>query len=73
MTTHNLGRVKLGSTRSDDGSLALEDLAAIPDLAAGAACEVLSLMTRQGLFPVTGIYNRLPLGLSRKTNGLREL
>jgi hypothetical protein len=72
MTTHKMGRLKLGSTRSDDGSLALEDLAAIPDLAAGAACEVLSHMRRQGLFPVRGIYNRLPLGLTQKTRRLLQ-
>lgn len=70
MTEHNMGHLRLGSTRSDDGSLALEDLTAVPDLAAGAACEVLSLMRRQGVFPVRGIYNRLPLGLSRKTHRL---
>lgn len=70
MTEHNMGHLRLGSTRSDDGSLALEDLAAVPDLAAGAACEVLSHMRRQGVFPVRGIYNRLPMGLTGKTHKL---
>jgi hypothetical protein len=70
MTQHNMGHLRLGSTRSDDGSLALEDLAAVPDLAAGAACEVLSHMRRQGVFPVRGIYSRLPLGLTGKTQRL---
>jgi hypothetical protein len=70
MTEHNMRHLRLGSTRSDDGSLALEDLTAIPDLAAGATCEVLSYMRRQGVFPVRGIYNRLPLGLSGKTQRL---
>lgn len=70
MTDHNLGHLRLGSTKSDDGSLTLEDLAAIPDLAAGTACELLSQMTHQGLFPVVGLYNRMPQGLSGKTQRL---
>jgi len=72
MTEHDLGHLRLGSTRSDDGTLALEDLAAIPDLAAGAACELLSHMTRQRLFPVPGLYNRIPLGISGKTERLTQ-
>ena len=38
--THKLGRVQFGTTKSDDGSLALEDLAAIPDFVAGAMCDL---------------------------------
>jgi hypothetical protein len=68
ITSHALGHLQLGSTRSDDGTLALEDLAAIPDLGAGAACEAISGMRRQGCFPVRGLYNRLPIGLSAKTD-----
>lgn len=37
---HDLGNVRLGTTKSDDGSLSIEDLAAIPDLVAGAFCEL---------------------------------
>lgn len=70
VTEHSLRHLKLGNTRSDDGSRTIEDLTAIPDLAAGAVSELLSHMRRQGLFPVQGIFNRLPLGLSAKTHKL---
>lgn len=70
VTEHNLRHLRLGSTRSDDGSRTIEDLTAVPDLAAGAVCEMLSHMRRQGVFPVRGIFNRLPLGLSAKTHKL---
>lgn len=70
ITEHGLRHLKLGSTRSDDGSRTIEDLTAIPDLAAGAVSELLSHMRRQSLFPVQGIFNRLPLGLSGKTHRL---
>ena len=39
---HDPGMFQLGTTRSDDGSLLAEDLAALPDLAAGALCEAYS-------------------------------
>jgi hypothetical protein len=38
--SHELGRVRLGTTKSDDGSLSIEDLTSIPDLVAGAFCEL---------------------------------
>ncbi len=34
---HNLGKLKCGTTAIDDGTLQVEDLAAIPDLVAGSA------------------------------------
>jgi hypothetical protein len=37
---HSLGHLRCGTTASDDGTLAIEDLAAIPDLVAGAVCEI---------------------------------
>jgi len=37
---HGLGHLRFGTTKCDDGSLALEDLAAIPDLVAGALGEM---------------------------------
>jgi hypothetical protein len=39
---HSLGNLRVGTTRSDDGSLMLEDLCAVPDLFAGAIAESLS-------------------------------
>ncbi len=68
--THDLGHIRIGTMSSDDGSFALEDLAAITDLAAGSTCEAISAMARQGTFPVRGIVNRLPVGLTSKTQRL---
>lgn len=70
MLRHPMGRLRVGNTRSDDGSLALEDLTAIPDLVAGAACEALSLMRRQNRLPVQGLQIGMPVGLSAKSNSL---
>ena len=39
---HNLGHLRYGSTNSDDGSLFIEDITSIPDLAAGALNELAS-------------------------------
>jgi len=48
---HSLGHLRAGTTYSDDGSLALEDLAAIADLSAGAMCDVMSSMAHEGYAP----------------------
>lgn len=45
--THELGRVQFGTTKSDDGSLAIEDLAAIPDFVAGAMCDLAPTFARR--------------------------
>lgn len=39
---YNLGRLRYGSTESDDGSLFIEDITSVPDLAAGAPNELAS-------------------------------
>jgi hypothetical protein len=70
--THDLGHLRVGTTRSDNGSLELEDLAAICDLAAGCTSEAVSAMKAKRLFPVRGIVNRLPSGLTDKTQFLLE-
>jgi hypothetical protein len=41
--TFSLGHLRCGTTRSDDGSRRIEDLAAVPDVVAGAISEQLSL------------------------------
>ncbi|MBX7481648.1 hypothetical protein [Qipengyuania qiaonensis] len=64
--THNLGHIRVGTTQSDDGTLALEDLAAIADLAAGALCEILSAMEKRGYGPRKGIISLLPQVASPK-------
>lgn len=40
--SHTLGHLRCGTTKSDDGSRALEDLAALPDLIAGALANVMT-------------------------------
>jgi hypothetical protein len=62
---HGLGHLRCGTTHLDDGSLALEDLVAICDLAAGAFCEVTTSM--KGLFPKYKVIAALPSGLSWKS------
>ncbi|QFR34629.1 hypothetical protein [Ancylobacter sp. TS-1] len=67
---HDLGHLRCATTLSDDGSLAIEDLAAISDLAAGAFAEYFNAVTRQGRFPVKGVISLEPVGLSPKTRSL---
>ncbi|WPP05926.1 hypothetical protein SIN04_09015 [Methylocella tundrae] len=62
-----MGHLRCGTTKSDDGSLALEDLGAIPDLAAGAIGEFTDVLDRDGAGPLAGILQRLPVGLTWKT------
>ena len=62
-----MGRLRCGTTKSDDGSLALEDIVAIPDLAAGAIGEVTEVLDRDGAGPLAGMLQRLPAGLTWKT------
>ena len=64
---HDLRHLQCGTTRSDDGSLSLEDLAAICDLGAGTFSEVATAMVNQGRFPRRGVVTALPVGLSWKS------
>jgi hypothetical protein len=64
---HNLGHIRCGTTKCDDGSLAIEDLVAIPDLVAGAIAEVGTSMIQQAKFPVRGLWTPTPSGVSWKT------
>lgn len=48
---HNLRHLRCGTTKSDDGSRQLEDLASIPDLIAGTLTEVLTAQQNEGLMP----------------------
>lgn len=61
--THDLRHLRCGTTKSDDGSLNLEDLAAIPDLAAGATTDVLTTLKSTSGLPPTGV----ALPLSQRT------
>jgi hypothetical protein len=62
-----MGHLRCGTTKSDDGSQALEDLNAIPDLAAGALGELTDALRRQGLGPLSPLIQRLPPMLTWKT------
>lgn len=62
-----LGHLRCGTTKSDDGSLALEDLAALPDLAAGATAEFVAALALKGAGPLSPLIQMLPSGVSWKT------
>lgn len=64
---HDMRHVRCGTARSDDGTLILEDLIAIPDLSAGALCEIGTAMMAQGLFPRRGLVTPLPTGIAPKS------
>ena len=62
--SYDLEHLRCGTTRLDDGTISLEDLAAIPDLAAGALSEIGTAMIAQGQSPVSRIAAPLPRNLS---------
>jgi hypothetical protein len=57
---HDLGHLRCGTSRSDNGSLDLEDLLSVPDLIAGAVSDVATEMISQGCFPRKGLLVPLP-------------
>jgi inosine/xanthosine triphosphate pyrophosphatase family protein len=63
---HSLHHIRCGTTIVDDGSLAIEDLAAIPDIVAGALSEISSTMSRDNRMPVLNVLTPFPKGLSEK-------
>jgi hypothetical protein len=65
--SHDLGRLKCGTTLSDDGTLQLEDLVSIPDLAAGAVAELATALTTQQIFPRKGLITPSPTGMTWKS------
>ncbi len=70
LAVHDLGHIRVGTTQSDDGTLFIEDSAAIADLAAGATCELITALTNVSSLPVRGIVNRLPRTITPKTQRL---
>jgi len=54
--TFNLGHLRCGTTKSDDGSRRIEDLAAVPDLIAGAIGEQLHLVRNRGPDMSSGVF-----------------
>lgn len=67
---HGLGESRCGTTESDIGSLQIEDLAAIPDLVAGALAETLTAYYREGGMPSSALLHLLPRNLSSKTRDI---
>jgi hypothetical protein len=64
---HGLRHIRCGTTKSDDGSLVLEDLGAIPDLSAGALSEICTGFINQSRFPIRGLVTPNPTGLTWKS------
>jgi hypothetical protein len=62
-----MGHLRCGTAKSDDGSLQLEDLVAIPDLAAGASAEFLWTLDRDGVGILSPLLQQLPRALSWKS------
>ena len=62
-----MGHLRCGTAKSDDGSFALEDLVAIPDLSAGAVAELTAALRKHGAGPLSPLIQRLPKPLSWKT------
>ena len=68
--SHNLGHLRCGTTKSDNGSRQLEDLASIPDLVAGMLAECVSEQRKQNLLAESGIINPIPKALRHKVTRL---
>ena len=68
--THQMGHFRLATTRSDDGSLSLEDLATIPDLAAGSLAEIASRTASEGGFPCANLVSALSDKVSKKAHAV---
>lgn len=62
-----MGHLRCGTAKSDDGSLQLEDLVALPDLAAGASAEFLWMLDRDGIGIMSPLLQRIPRALSWKS------
>jgi hypothetical protein len=70
MEAHTLGHIRCGTTASDDGSFALEDLAAIPDFAAGAMAELGNTWNSTASFPAKSLVTPISRSISPKSNAL---
>jgi hypothetical protein len=63
---HNMGHFRCGTTKSDNGSRQLEDLASIPDLIAGALSEGVATLNRQGTMPSHSLFVFRPQNIKTK-------
>jgi hypothetical protein len=64
---HPLKHLRFGTTSCDDGTFQIEDLAAIPDLAAGALSEIFSQMKKDRNTPASQILLPAPKTISEKS------
>ena len=67
---HDMGHLRCGTTKSDNGSCQLEDLASVPDFMAGMLTEAVTEQRSQGLSAGGGILNPPPKGLRVKVGRL---
>jgi len=71
LSDEKVGHIGFGLTSVDDGSLEIEDFAAVPDLVAGALCETLSKLAQANLRVTPKIILNRPR-VSKKTNLICE-
>lgn len=64
---HSLGHVRCGTTESDNGSLEIEDLAAISDLVAGAVTEAVNRYVAEETMPSSRVLIPSPKSISDKS------
>jgi len=67
LSPHNLGHLRVATTASDPGDLSLEDLTAIPDLAAGAIAECFCRYDETETTPESALIVPAPTSTSTKS------
>jgi hypothetical protein len=65
-----IGRLQFATTRSDDGSLRLEDIAALPDLAAGSLVEIGTSMALDGILSVNELLTPMSRDIPKKAQAI---
>jgi hypothetical protein len=68
--SHDLGHIRCGTAKSDDGTLWLEDLLAYADFATGAVAEIITAMAGGHGLLQRDIVAPLPSGLSHKARAM---
>jgi hypothetical protein len=69
-SSHSMGRFQFGTTDVDNGSLEIEDLAALPDLAAGALSEVMTQIFDNRGVPLAQVHVPLPKAVPEKAHAI---
>lgn len=68
--SHQLGHLRCGTTESDNGTLQIEDLAAVPDLVAGALAEAITCYEKDSYLPDGKLIVPLPSSVSPKARAI---